>query len=229
MVAEPGIHRIEVTTLGDLLDLRAAELGEHLAMVFPDHRVTYAGLAERADFFARGLLAAGLKPGETVGIHLPNCVDAIATLFGAAKAGLYPVPVNARYKSLELADLIRHSRMPALFISPPDPDSPGAPDFPALLAEAFPALAAQDRTALARPWCIPGSDGAGGIWSRSPRCAARSGCPPSRPSGCPWSTSRISRPGTCRAAGSCWRSAPQSGCGTGAAGWRMRSRSRASG
>jgi fatty-acyl-CoA synthase len=149
MVAEPGIHRIEVTTLGDLLDLRAAELGEHLALVFPDHQVTYAGLAERADFFARGLLAAGLKPGQTVGILLPNCVDAIATLFGAAKAGLYPVPVNARYKSLELADLIRHSRMPALFVSPPDPASPGAPDFPALLAEAFPALATQDRTALA--------------------------------------------------------------------------------
>ena len=128
-MAEPGIHRIEVTTLGDLLDLRAAELGEHLAMVFPDHQVTYAGLAERADFFARGLLAAGLKPGETVGILLPNCADAIAALFGAAKAGLYPVPVNARYKSLELADLIRHSRMRLLFISPPDP---AAPDYPAL-------------------------------------------------------------------------------------------------
>jgi fatty-acyl-CoA synthase len=149
MVAEPGIHRIEVTTLGDLLDLRAAELGEHLALVFPDHQASYAGLAERADFFARGLLATGLKPGQTVGILLPNCVDAIAALFGAAKAGLYPVPVNARYKSLELADLIRHSRMRALFISPPDPASPGAPDFPALLAEAFPALATQDRMALA--------------------------------------------------------------------------------
>ena len=67
-MAEPGIHRIEVTTLGDLLDLRAAEHGEHLAMVFPDHQVSYAGLAARADFFARGLMAAGLKPGDTVGI-----------------------------------------------------------------------------------------------------------------------------------------------------------------
>jgi len=148
-MAEPGMHRIEVTTLGDLLDLRAAELGEHLAMVFPDHQVTYAGLAERADFFARGLVAAGLKPGETVGILLPNCADAIAALFGAAKAGLYPVPVNARYKSLELADLIRHSRMRLLFVSPPDPGSPAAPDFPALLSAAFPALGGQDRTALA--------------------------------------------------------------------------------
>ena len=63
-MAEPGIHRIEVTTLGDLLDLRAAEQGERLALVFPDHQVSYAGLAERAGVFARGLIAAGLKPGQ---------------------------------------------------------------------------------------------------------------------------------------------------------------------
>ena len=147
-MAEPGIHRIDVTTLGDLLDLRAAEQGERLAMVFPDHRVSYAGLAQRADFFARGLLAAGLKPGETVGILLPNCADSIAALFGAAKAGLYPVPVNARYKSLELADLVRHSRMRMMLTSQPDPATPGAPDFPGLLAAAFPALAGQDRLNL---------------------------------------------------------------------------------
>jgi fatty-acyl-CoA synthase len=147
-MAEPGIHRIDVTTLGDLLDLRAAEQGERLAMVFPDHRVSYAGLAQRADFFARGLLAAGLKPGETVGILLPNCADSIAALFGAAKAGLYPVPVNARYKSLELADLVRHSWMRMMLTSPPDPATPGAPDFPGLLAAAFPALAGQDRLNL---------------------------------------------------------------------------------
>lgn len=150
-MVEPGIHRIDVTTLGDLLDLRAAEQGERLAMVFPDHRVTYAGLAQRADFFARGLIAVGLKPGDTVGILLPNCADSIAALFGAAKAGLFPVPVNARYKSLELADLIRHSRMKVMFTSPPDRAVSGAPDFTGLLAAAFPALAGQDRTRLALP------------------------------------------------------------------------------
>src|ERR1700759_1133674 len=150
-MAEPGIHRIEVTTLGDLLDLRAAEQGERLALVFPDHQVRYAGLAARAGFFARGLIAAGLRPGETVGILLPNCADAIAGLFGAAKAGLYPVPVNARYKSLELADLIRHSRIRVLITSTPDPDATGAPDFPAQITEAFPGLEQQDGTRLSLP------------------------------------------------------------------------------
>jgi len=150
-MVDPGIHRIDVTTLGDLLDLRAAEQGERLVMVFPDHQLTYAGLAARADFFARGLLAQGLRAGQTVGILLPNCADAIAALFGAAKAGLYPVPVNARYKSLELADLARHSRMAVLITCGPDPAAPAAPDFPALLTAAFPALARQDGTRLALP------------------------------------------------------------------------------
>ena len=93
----------------------------------PTTRSATPGWRARADFFARGLIAAGLKPGDTVGILLPNCVDVIAALFGAAKAGLYPVPVNARYKSLELADLVRHSRMRVLFISPADPASPARP------------------------------------------------------------------------------------------------------
>ena len=73
------------------------------------------------DFFARGLMAAGLKPGDTVGILCRTASTSIAALFGAAKAGLYPVPVNARYKSLELANLARHSRMRVLITTTPDP------------------------------------------------------------------------------------------------------------
>jgi fatty-acyl-CoA synthase len=141
-------HWIEATTLGDLLGRRAAEQGERTAIAFPDHQMTYAGLAARADFFARGMLAQGIRPGETVGILLPNCVDSIAALFGAAKIGVLPVPVNGRFKSVELSEVIRHSRMRMLFTSP---QAPGAPDFQALLTEAFPHLAEQDSAELTLP------------------------------------------------------------------------------
>jgi fatty-acyl-CoA synthase len=147
---DPGTRRhwIDVTTLGDLLDRRAAGQGDRLAMVFPGEQVTYAGLAERAGFFARGLTAAGVRPGETVGILLPNNTDAIAALFGAAKIGALPVPVNARFKSVELTEVIRHSRMRLLITAPPSGD---APDFPALLAATFPGLTGQDSAALSLP------------------------------------------------------------------------------
>lgn len=131
---------IEATTLGDLLDRRASEQGERVALSFPDHEVTYAELAARADFFARGLLGSGVRAGETIGILLPNCVDSIAALFGAAKIGVVPVPVNARFKGYELSQVIRHSGMRVLFTCPP---APGAPSFPSLLHETLPSLAGQ--------------------------------------------------------------------------------------
>ena len=164
----PGIHRIEVTTLGDLLDLRAAEHGKHLAMVFPSQQVSYAGLAARSHFFARGLLAAGLKPGETVGILLPNCVDAIATLFGAAKAGLYPVPVNARYKSLELADLIRHSRMRARLHQPARPVRPGCALLPGPADGGVPGRV-RPGPHWAWTWPTPRTCARSWCWARTPR------------------------------------------------------------
>ncbi|UGQ11307.1 AMP-binding protein [Yinghuangia sp. ASG 101] len=108
-----------------------------MALSFPGAEVTYAELAARADFFARGLLALDIRPGEAVGILLPNCVDSLAALFGAAKIGALPVPISTRFKSLELDQVIRHSGMRVLFTSPP---TAGAPAFPDLLLEAFPHL-----------------------------------------------------------------------------------------
>ena len=150
------------------------------------------------DFFARGLLAAGLKPGETVGILLPNCADAIAALFGAAKAGLYPVPVNARYKSLELADLIRHSRMRLLFISPPDPRARRRPTSRPCCRRRSPPWTA--RIAPRWPWTTRRTCARSSSWARAPRPAS-----PPRP------TSPRPRPAcqtaTCSAAASWSRSA----------------------
>ncbi|ASR37314.1 hypothetical protein BAY61_22520 [Prauserella marina] len=128
---------IDVTTLGDLLDRRAEADPHRTALTFPDETVGYAELAARADFFARGLLALGLRPGDTVGVLLPNGVDSIATVFGAMKIGVIPVPVNARFKEFELRTVVRHSGMRLLFTSAPSADGP---DFPALLTTTFPSL-----------------------------------------------------------------------------------------
>ena len=136
---------IEATTLGDLLDRRASEQPESIALTFPDEEVTYAELAERAELFARGLLHLGMNPGDTIGVLLPNSVDSIATLFGAMKVGVIPVSINARFKSYELSEVIRHSEMRLLFTSATDG---GSLDFAGLLFETFPDLVGQEANDL---------------------------------------------------------------------------------
>ena len=138
MSGHPTRPWISATTLGDLLDRRAAEQPDREAVVFPNETATYAGLAERADWFARGLAGLGVECGDTVGFLLGEEVDALACLFGAAKIGALPVPVNARFKGFELTQVLGQSRMRVLVTRPP---LPGAPDFPALLERTFPEIA----------------------------------------------------------------------------------------
>jgi fatty-acyl-CoA synthase len=109
---------ISATTLGDLLDRRAAARPDADAVVFPDGRRTYAELAARAQRIARGLLGLGVRSGDRVGILLPASADLLAVLFAAAKVGAVAVPVNARFKAGEVAQLVVHSGMAVLVTTP---------------------------------------------------------------------------------------------------------------
>ena len=129
---------INVTTLGDLIDQRAAEHRNAEAVVFPDERFTYAELARRAQKFSKGLLALGVEPGDRVGYFLNECIDTLAVLLGAAKIGAITAPLNARYKSHELSQVVVHSGMKVIFTSRP----PDGTDFVGLLNESFPEIEA---------------------------------------------------------------------------------------
>ncbi len=61
--------------LGQMLDRAAERFPDRAAVVFKGERITYADLKRRADAFARGLLALGLRPGDHVVLWMPNCVE----------------------------------------------------------------------------------------------------------------------------------------------------------
>jgi fatty-acyl-CoA synthase len=92
------------TTIGAALDAAALRWGEAEALVSAHQRIrwTWAGLAQRADNLAAGLLALGLEPGERIGIWAPNCAEWALTQFAAAKAGLILVTINPAYRLSEL-------------------------------------------------------------------------------------------------------------------------------
>jgi acyl-CoA synthetase (AMP-forming)/AMP-acid ligase II len=129
---------VEATTLGDLC-LRAADRhGDRPAVVFPERTETFREIADGALAVARGLVALGVEQGDHVGILMPNCLDMIHALFGAALAGAVVCPVNARYKSHELGYVIENARHRVLLTSDVVDEHV---DYPSLLHEALPGLA----------------------------------------------------------------------------------------
>ena len=69
--------------------------------------ITYGDLARMAGQFASGLRAAGLEPGERIGIMLPTGREFFEAFFGALYAGAIPVPM---YPPMRMSQLEEHLR-----------------------------------------------------------------------------------------------------------------------
>src|SRR5215467_166648 len=83
-------------TIGENLERAVARFGDREALVVrqQDIRLTYTELNAQVDALARGLLGAGLRKGDRVGIWAPNRVEWVLTQFVTAKAGIILVNVN---------------------------------------------------------------------------------------------------------------------------------------
>ncbi len=127
-----------VYPLPDLLDRQAQLTPDRTFLVLPDERLTFGQLADRAQYFGRVMLGLGVRRGDTVGILLPTMADFVAIMFGALKVGAVPVLMNARFKSRELHHVVTNGDITIIFTATSVAE---AVDFPALLDEAFPAIA----------------------------------------------------------------------------------------
>ncbi len=72
-------------------------------------RWTYAELDGEVDRVARALMAAGLEPGDRMGIWAPNCAEWVLAQYASAKAGVILVNVNPAYRTSELAFVLNQS------------------------------------------------------------------------------------------------------------------------
>jgi fatty-acyl-CoA synthase len=98
-------------TIGANLTRTAAAFGERDAVVDvpAGRRWTYAQLDADTDTLARGLIAAGMKAGDRVGIWAPNCAEWVLLQYATAKAGVILVNINPAYRSHELTYVLRQS------------------------------------------------------------------------------------------------------------------------
>jgi fatty-acyl-CoA synthase len=94
---------------GDLPAAAAARWGDREALVFRDRRYSFRQIADEVDRVAHGLIHAGVEPGEHVAIWLVNCPEWIFTMFALARVGAVHVPINTRFRTVDLAQILARS------------------------------------------------------------------------------------------------------------------------
>ena len=78
-------------------------------------RLSFAELERAALEVTRGVIAAGIHPGDRVGMWAPNAAEWVVAALGLVGAGAVLVPLNTRFKGPEAAYALRASRARALF------------------------------------------------------------------------------------------------------------------
>jgi fatty-acyl-CoA synthase len=138
-----------VVPLGQMLIRSARRSPEREALVFPDVRLGYRELADRAWQIARALTGLGVKPREHVGVLMTNHPDLVTAVFGASLIGANVVPVNARYRTSELHSIAEDADLVALLTHDSADEHV---DFTALLHASLPGLReAEDPLHLSLP------------------------------------------------------------------------------
>jgi fatty-acyl-CoA synthase len=87
---------------------------EALVEMASGRRWTWSELSADVDAIALGLIAAGMKAGDRVGMWAPNCSQWTIVQYAAAKAGVVLVNINPAYRTHELSYAINQSGLRVL-------------------------------------------------------------------------------------------------------------------
>lgn len=129
---------VDGLTIGAVLDETAKRFPKRDALVFPQTgtRLTYAQFHAEVRATAKGLLAAGIKPGEHIGVWSTNIPQWLLLQYAAASTGIVLVTINPAYRPFELKYTIEQSDIVALFLT----DKFKSSDYYAIFAEVCPEI-----------------------------------------------------------------------------------------
>ncbi|MFJ1749288.1 non-ribosomal peptide synthetase [Streptomyces sp. NPDC088116] len=101
------------TLVRRFLEQAAAHPGRE-AVVTPEVRWTYRETARRSAGVAAALTAAGLRPGDRIGLLFSHGAEMIAALLGVLRAGMSYVPLDAAYPETRLGHMADDAGIRAL-------------------------------------------------------------------------------------------------------------------
>lgn len=105
---EPSLWNL---TLSQLLKQQTEATPSGQCVVFPEagYRATYQQLYQNTLAVAKGLLAAGIRRGDNIGIFAGNCPPYVELFFAASHIGAALVVLNCTYSPSELKYALKHS------------------------------------------------------------------------------------------------------------------------
>ena len=92
--------------MGDGLRRNASKLPVKIAARDRRREITYAQLNARVNQLAHGLLGMGVRKGDSVAIMVGNRIEHLDIIFAAAKIGALAIPLDIKWRSLELRSVV---------------------------------------------------------------------------------------------------------------------------
>ena len=105
--ATKPIARNPTRTIRDVLADLAVRHGERLALLSDQERLSYRGLEERSNRYARWARSLGIGKGDVVALMMTNRPDYLAIWLGIAKAGAATALINTNQAGAALAHSLR--------------------------------------------------------------------------------------------------------------------------
>ncbi len=96
-------------TLGQLCDETTRQYADREFLIFENRRETFAQTQERINELARAFVGLGIQPGEKVSVWMTNRPEWVHLSYALAKIGAVMVPINTRFKPMDLDYVLRQS------------------------------------------------------------------------------------------------------------------------
>jgi len=97
------------TPMPAVLEETARKHPDHTALIFKDTKIPFREYNEAVDRFAAGLQGLGVKKGDRVAIHLPNCPQFPIAYYAVLRIGGIVVPCNPVYTAREMRHQLQDS------------------------------------------------------------------------------------------------------------------------
>ena len=104
--------------MGDGLRRSATNFPAKVAAKDRFREVTYGELNDRVNRLANGLLSLGIGRGDDVAVLVGNRIEHLEIIFATAKIGALAIPLDIKWKALELGSVLAFFKPKALILQP---------------------------------------------------------------------------------------------------------------